>query len=419
MKRFLVVLLALGLIVAFSAPAAAADVKFSGSYHVMGQAISNQSLQKDAGASNAFYNQRLRIQTVFQVAEGLKLTTRFDAMERVWGEQGLSSSALGEENIQWERAYVTFMVPFGQFDIGYQSVGGFGTSFANAVSSGARLKYTYVNGPWKVLVLTDKGGEEDLGTTAADKDYDKYAVAPIYKFAGGEAGVLFEYFNDASNSAVVDGNYKQKWWIVDPYFKATFGDLYLEGEFVWKGGTKYAYESGATGDVDFDGISAYLMAKYNLAQFYVGGQFAYVSGDDPTTTDDEAGFSGQDYNPCLLFFMDDQLNKHAGNIGFYATTNDTIGNAYLYQGFAGFKPMAKLDVKASFTFVQADEKPTGYADDSMGTEFDLTANYKIYDNLSYMVGFGYLWAGDYYKGTSTSNEVDDTYIVMNKLTLKF
>jgi len=68
MKKFLVVLLALGLIVAFSAPAAAADVKFSGSYYVSGYNMSNTLMLEETGSSSAFYGQRLRIHTVFQVA---------------------------------------------------------------------------------------------------------------------------------------------------------------------------------------------------------------------------------------------------------------------------------------------------------------------------------------------------------------
>jgi len=58
-------------------------------------------------------------------------------------------------------------------------------------------------------------------------------------------------------------------------------------------------------------------------------------------------------------------------------------------------------------------------DDFYGSEFDLTATYKIYNNLSYMIGFGYWWVGDYFKGTSASNAIDDDYIVMHKLTLSF
>jgi hypothetical protein len=411
MKKFLVVLLALGLIFAFSAPAAAADVKFSGSYHVMGQSISNQTLQKDAGATNAFYNQRLRIQTVFQVAEGLSLTTRFDAMEKVWGQANLTTD---ERNIQWERAYVTFAVPVGKFDVGYQTAGGFGTVFADQVVGGAaRIKFTNKTGPWTFLALLEKDPEGDIGTSVADADRDKYAVAAIYKFANGEAGCLWEYFDDKRVSTET-----YRWNLLVPYFKATFGPAYVEGEIDYVWGTK-EYDAG-TADLDYKGLSAYLMAKVNLDMFYVGGQVAYVQGDDPSTANEnESGFSGQDYNPCLLLFMSDQMNKHAGNLGFYATTNDTMSNAMLYQGFAGFKPMPKLDVMASFTFAQADEKPAGYVDDSIGTEFDITATYKIYDNLTYMVGFGYLWAGDYYKGTNASAQIDDTYIVMNQLTLKF
>jgi hypothetical protein len=36
-----------------------------------------------------------------------------------------------------------------------------------------------------------------------------------------------------------------------------------------------------------------------------------------------------------------------------------------------------------------------------------------------MIGFGYLWAGDAFKGTSDANPVDNTYLIMHKLTLTF
>jgi len=56
-------------------------------------------------------------------------------------------------------------------------------------------------------------------------------------------------------------------------------------------------------------------------------------------------------------------------------------------------------------------------------EFDLTASYKIYDNLQYMVGFGYFWTGDYYKGyTAVGGQepaLANDYLLMHKLTLTF
>jgi hypothetical protein len=61
-----------------------------------------------------------------------------------------------------------------------------------------------------------------------------------------------------------------------------------------------------------------------------------------------------------------------------------------------------------------------------GTEIDLTATYKITNNLSYMLGAGYLFTGDYYKGYEAAysayglnDETVDDYMLINKLTFNF
>jgi hypothetical protein len=36
-----------------------------------------------------------------------------------------------------------------------------------------------------------------------------------------------------------------------------------------------------------------------------------------------------------------------------------------------------------------------------------------------MLGAAYFFTGDYYKGASDTNEVDDNFMVINKLTLTF
>ena len=416
MKRFLVILLALGLVVAFSAPAAATDVKFSGSYYVTGYYHDNYSLQDDSAANSsckAYYGQRFRVNTVFQVAEGLKLTTRFDAMERMWGDAGTTGTTATSKNLSWERVYVSFAVPVGTVSVGYMPAGSWGTLFADGATSMPRIKFVNKTGPWTFLALIEKGSENDMSATHSDLDYDKYALAFINKWDQGQAGVLWFYLHDKS---VATEDLRRN--LVMPYFKATVGPVYLEGELDYIFGTK-EYDA-ATPDMDYEGLSLYLFANVNLEQFYVGGQFAYVSGNDPTTlNDNEGGFSGADYNPCLILWNEKSTKWAGANMGTYGTTGNTMTNAYLYQVFAGMKPMPKLNVKASYTMAVADEKPTNYVDDDYGSEFDITATYKIYDNLSYMVGFGYLWTGDYYKGTNAANQVDDNYLVINKLTLKF
>jgi hypothetical protein len=74
---------------------------------------------------------------------------------------------------------------------------------------------------------------------------------------------------------------------------------------------------------------------------------------------------------------------------------------------------------ASFTYANADRKPLNYVSDQYGYELDITATYKLTSNLTYMLGGGYLWTGDYFKGTSTNNSTQNDYMVINKLTLTF
>src|SRR5512137_1152207 len=92
MRKVLVVLLSIVLIMAFALPVHAADVKFSGSYVAQGYYDNNRTLLKNGGASVTNTWQRLRVQTDFKVQEGLMLTTRFDALEKIWGASRSSTA---------------------------------------------------------------------------------------------------------------------------------------------------------------------------------------------------------------------------------------------------------------------------------------------------------------------------------------
>jgi len=433
MRKFLVILLALGLVVAFSMPAAAVDLKFSGTYYVKGYLESNHALrEKDATSEgevqNDWYVSRLRVNTVWQVADGLSLTTRFDAQEKIWGASDGSNQA---DSLSWERAYVTFKTGIGNFYAGYMSGGGFGTVFNDDVGSVPRLKWVGAFGPWIVLALTEKGVEKDGldDSTETDSDYDKYAVAAIYKWEGGQAGVLWFYLPDKSSKTGTvtdtDGNFDLVRNYVPVYFKANLGPLYMEGEASYFFGT-YDYVTPGVADKDLEGISAYLYAKFNMGPAYVGGQFGYVEGNDPNTRDMEQGYyDNADWDPCLILFnywLAVYQNGLAGMPTSYgADANSWLGlnNGFLYQAFAGFKPMDTLTLHASLTYAKADEKPLNYVDDEYGTEFDISATWKIYDNLEYYIGFGYLFAGDYFKGTDANAKIEDDYLLMHKLTLSF
>jgi len=175
MKRFWLVLLSLGLIMAFSASAFAVDVKVSGSYYAAGMYQSkttfvdngyyatpssgfNEWFYSNGGPSTAFYFQRLRVQTDFIVSPSLKLVTRFDALERIWGgARSESASAtdtqsaatrMENENIGFDWAYVEYVSPIGMFDVGYMDDGGWGTVFGDSSVPQGMISWAVQKNGW-------------------------------------------------------------------------------------------------------------------------------------------------------------------------------------------------------------------------------------------------------------------------------
>ncbi len=143
MKKLWLVLLSLGLLMAFSVSASAADVKFSGEYYAAGLYMNHVNLQDPAltySRSTAFFYQRLRLGTDFVVSPCLRLVTRFDAMERVWEPDTSANyaplSATGADNgdarnLDFDIVYVDYTSPIGKFQVGYQPDYMWGTIWAN------------------------------------------------------------------------------------------------------------------------------------------------------------------------------------------------------------------------------------------------------------------------------------------------
>jgi len=453
MKKFWIVLLALGLIAAFSLPAAATDVKLSGYYLVQGFMESNRSLGPD-GPSMAYYGQRIRMEPAFKVAEGLNFTMRIDMMERVWGQFAVGGEidpagiALNHrnrptaQNIQIKRGWMDFITPVGMFIVGYRADGEYGTYFGDTPTEGPMILYILPMGQFSLIAGLEKLQEGAVGFTGnaaghADDDGDRWFVAGRFGFPQGEVGALGMYVRFATNRPLSVAGQDIGFKLLDTYygavyFKTTFGPVYIEGEYAnwWGDFIKYdnlaqaqAVLGAATQDIKLRSQQWYLMAKFNMGPAFVGAQYAYSSGDDPGTTDKNEAFPSPGYmlwQPCLILF-EDWTNRWTADLGgrYGAISTELFTNATLYQVFAGYNPTPKLGFKTSVSYAVADHTPATYVDDVLGTEFDLSMTYKIYDNLEYMIGFGYLWAGDYFKGASDANVIDDDYLLMHQLKLSF
>ena len=188
-----------------------------------------------------------------------------------------------------------------------------------------------------------------------------------------------------------------------------------------------------------NGVEYYISARYNFGPGYVGFQYGHSPGDDPDTQDKNEGgiiLSGYDlWQPCLILY-NDWLDRFAGNMGIATRGSSSVppfssafNNADLYQIFLGYNPTPKLALRTSFTMVFADEKPVGcnpetgacgrFVDDEIGQEFDIQATYKLFDNLEYMIGFGYLWTGDFFKGADKNQKIRDDYLIIHQVSLTF
>jgi hypothetical protein len=202
-------------------------------------------------------------------------------------------------------------------------------------------------------------------------------------------------------------------------------------------------------DIDIDWAwSTYWHVNYDLAPALIGAKFWYSRGDDPNTpyklegnirqlVDNDGGME-----PCLILWSKkytDQVGPIAGAIPGPDPTYGEVGaqqlmywmqNMWFYQVYGKVDITPGLNVGASFTYAYADKKPTAnngpvsatnpeFVSAKYGKELDLTLRYKIYENLEYMIGAGYLWTGDYFKGTNPHAQIKNNYLAIHKLTLMF
>jgi hypothetical protein len=352
---------------------------------------------------------------------------------------------------------LTFKSPIGLWQVGYQQFLNWGPDPANSSVTRPGIKYILPIGNSVIVAAIEKGSESDIGGDIgrwSDADKDIYDLGYIYKLGKtGDVGLMIQYVNDQSGrpygvgfapAAIMgaDNGFSTKFFVFDPYARLTFGPVYIEaegiyitGETEWDNKAKlgalaaglpgYVGRGGAAKkDIDLEEIAVFLHVKVDLAPVYFGVYAGYVSGDDITTADESegrnlaAGKAGSDFKPSLMLFNDDYATQFAGSTGV-ASLGSYMGNVIYGQLYVGFKPTPKLDIRFSYAYAEADEPEVANQDEEYGSEIDVTASYKIYDNLEYMVGGAYFMTGDFFKRGVAAVEVEDDYMLMHKLTLKF
>ena len=339
MKRLWLVLLSLGLVMAFSVSALAVDVKFSGEYYAQGMYLDRTNLLDESDGndpSTAFFFQRFRLGTDFIVSPCLKLVTRVDIMERVWEPDNTGKNSVGTvvaqnidtdaRNVDWDIAYINYVSPIGLFQVGYMEDYVWGTVWGNRTTgpTTGQIKYFVPIGPVTMVFAYAKEDENDYsiqypGVLAEDIDQDSFRVGPIFNFksdaVAGEAGVLFTYDPVRQYRTLpltpATAPFKQDVYTIQPYFKAKFGPVSMQGELNYAFGER-DYETDLVDDQDINSLSAWLDADANFGLFSVGGSLAYVQGDDDPNEINNQLTGGRDWNPCLIMYNNNMFYTWIG-----------------------------------------------------------------------------------------------------------
>lgn len=211
----------------------------------------------------------------------------------------------------------------------------------------------------------------------------------------------------------------------------------------------FEFESpmSSANDINARGVATSLHAIYGNKPAYVGAMTLYAQGNSLTSMSKLKGgwFKqrrvGSDLFESRLIFGNYRYSNALGwqsgltlPLQGASLINDNsalLGNVWFLEVSAGFKPAPKLDVNLSFSWLKVDKKmdpiqglllsagTPEYASNRFETALNLNAQYKILNNLTYMIGAAYFWAGDYFKGPGASKPVDDNYLLMHSLNLSF
>lgn len=85
---------------------------------------------------------------------------------------------------------------------------------------------------------------------------------------------------------------------------------------------------------------------------------------------------------------------------------------------AAFSATDKLTLLSTIGIAQHSDEPFIY-NSNFGWEIDLGVAYKLLNNLTYEVHFGYMDTGEAFKDSPTLTEVEEITILTNKLTMSF
>jgi hypothetical protein len=431
MKKVLATAAALGLVIGAATAASAYDLTMKGKYVVEGYYLSDTTDNAGAGFqlngtntnSDAYYVHTMQIKPTMKVNDNITMKGDIRLFkESAFGDSDdTGADETSSDQLDIDKIYMEYKSPVGKFRIGRVPAGAWMSKYLDNASNGNRIMWWpsfLENGPWSVMLYTQKNQEYDVGTEATagntTSDADTYTGDVYYKTDATKAALRYSHGSNKEGEGV-DEQY------IAAYLKHKVNDWTIEAELMYQFG-----EDTATVDWDAWGVMIDATGKFDATT--AGLMYFYASGDNNSgDSDNEALLSkmdgtGDDFKPLYILTGDhtDLFNTDTANFtGNSAHESDIEGaGVHALVLHADYKASDKLTLHGALGYALADEEAAGW-DDDYGWELNVGAAYKLLDNLTYEAHFGYLDTGDFFKEGNAATQTNDVYILSHHLTMKF
>jgi hypothetical protein len=228
--------------------------------------------------------------------------------------------------------------------------------------------------------------------------------------------------NYTIRQTLANRDYEVKPWWLGASASFSFANFTIEPTLIYLGGAarKYFRNNPATGDVDYKAYLADLLVKYQIGPgLSVAAEGFYASGDDTGKADEVTKYAFTPGSESGWGFGNDRSVFYFGNGDFqyYGYKQNAVGGLWFGRANVEYSPLAWLKLGANYLYIAdtskgtaASQSATGATNnapymsrtdadkDTVGQELNLIATLKIYQNCTYMIGFGYFFPGDVYKG---------------------
>ncbi|MBI9077487.1 MAG: hypothetical protein JEZ02_18925 [Desulfatibacillum sp.] len=437
--------------------------------------------EEGEGPSQSWMDMRFRMESKFTVSERLSVVTRFDALDnKKYGMDDNDTTGGAcpsrNNNIDFDRAYMVIATDFGKFQAGSMAGGQYGTKFLDTEKERDRVRFDTKMDKWILSLVYEKQKEVDSddckGTDVlSDADYDIYYAAATYKSEGLSGGLLIGYGTDKSKSDILAYvpaanklGYDSTLMVFNPYIKAGFGDFGInaEGQILFGKYKEYdrdvysesvkladiarkAAGLGPLADIDYDAYAWNMEGTWASGPFTAEVGYVWVKGEEDVNDDkmESLGGIGNDWGKVFILTNTDSgfektLGGHsgaaaagaaAGNLSSGSTA--ALNGCKLFYLGGSYSPLENLKISA--LLANSKSESPGYVGYSAGTlkkdsrsfasdhgsEYDLTIDWDIYDNLNYTAILAYLDAGDYWQFGNPYRELENTWCFWQQLKLSF